>query len=76
MSMIKNAGYKVLVIVEDVNLLIIAMVAIECYMIIDVKNLDTLRILGITAEVLILAVAILAIRYGHTKFPCETKDDS
>ncbi len=49
--------------------LYIAIVALARYMILDMKNLDTLRMLGISTAVLILAVSILAIRYGHTKFP-------
>ncbi len=49
--------------------LYIAIVALARYMILDMKNLDTLRMLGISAAVLILAVSILAIRYGHTKYP-------
>ena len=49
--------------------LYIAVVAIARYMILDMKNLDTLRVLGLAGAVLILAVAILAIRYGHTKYP-------
>jgi len=55
--------------------LYIAVVAIARYMILDMKNLDTLRVLGLAGAVLILAVAILAIRYGHTKYPYnETKN--
>jgi len=54
--------------------LYIAIVAIARYMILDMKNLDTLRVLGLTGAVLILAISILAIRYGHAKFPYdETK---
>ncbi len=49
--------------------LYIAIVALARYMILDMKNLDTLRMLGISTAVLILAVSILAIRYGHTKYP-------
>jgi len=125
MSKLKDSGYKVLVIVEDIGLLIIALstviaigfevaqmfkamkvtladllllfiylevlamvgiylktgqlpvrvplyiavVAIARYMILDMKNLDTLRLLGLAGAVFILAISILAIRYGHTKFP-------
>ncbi len=55
--------------------LYIAVVAIARYMILDMKNLDTLRVLGLAGSVLILAMSILAIRYGHTKFPyIDTKD--
>ena len=55
--------------------LYIAIVAIARYMILDMKNLDTFRMLGLTGAVLILAVAILTIRYGHTKFPYANKED-
>lgn len=54
----------------------IAIVAVARYMILDMKNLDTLRVLGLAGAVLILAVAILAIRYGHTKFPYNEKEDN
>ena len=132
MSKLKDSGYKAIVIVEDIGLLIIALstviaisfvvvdmfkamtvtladllllfiylevlamvgiylktgklpvriplyisiVAIARYMILDMKNLDTLRVLGLTGAVLILAISILAIRYGHTKFPYDDKEDS
>ena len=56
--------------------LYIAIVAVARYMILDMKNLDTLRVLGLSGAVFILAIAILAIRYGHTKFPYEDKEDS
>ena len=56
--------------------LYIAIVAVARYMILDMKNLDTLRVLGLSGAVFILAISILAIRYGHTKFPYEDKEDS
>ena len=56
--------------------LYIAIVAIARYMILDMKNLDTIRVLGLTGAVLILAISILAIRYGHTKFPYNDTDAS
>ena len=56
--------------------LYIAIVAIARYMILDMKNLDTLRVLGLTGAVLILAISILAIRYGHTKFPYDNTENS
>ena len=56
--------------------LYIAIVAIARYMILDMKNLDTLRMLGLAGAVLIITLSILAIRYGHTKFPYDdNKDD-
>jgi len=130
MNKLKNSGYKALVIVEDIGLLVIAIstviamgfeivsmfkvmavtladllllfiylevlamvgiylksgklpvrmplyiaiVAIARYMILDMKNLDTLRVLGLSGAVLVLAISILSIRYGHTKFPYEDKE--
>ena len=56
--------------------LYIAIVAIARYMILDMKNLDTLRVLGLAGAVLIIAIAILTIRYGHCKFPYGNEDDS
>jgi len=55
--------------------LYIAMVALARYMILDMKNLDTLRVLGLAGSVFVLAIAVLAIRYGHTRFPYENKED-
>ncbi len=49
--------------------LYIAMVALARYLILDMKNLDTWRMLGIAGAALLIAVAILVIRYGHTRFP-------
>jgi protein PsiE len=131
MSQLKNSGHKVLIVVEDIGLLIIAIstviamsveignmiklmtvtladllllfiylevlamvgiylksgklpvrmplyiaiVALARYMILDMKNLDTLRLLGLAGAVFIIAASILAIRYGHTKYPYDDTDD-
>jgi len=55
--------------------LYIAIVALARYMILDMKNLDTLRMLGLAGAVLILAISILAIRYGHARYPYDKKED-
>ena len=56
--------------------LYIAIVALARYLILDMKNLDTIRMLGLSGAVLILAIAILAIRYGHTKYPYVDNDEN
>jgi protein PsiE len=56
--------------------LYITIVALTRYMILDMKNLDTLRMIGLAGAVFILAVSILAIRYGHAKFPYNDADDN
>ena len=55
--------------------LYITIVALARYMILDMKNLDTLRMLGLAGAVLILAISILAIRYGHAKYPYNDKEE-
>jgi len=56
--------------------LYIVIVALARYMALDMKNLDTMRMLGLSAAILIVAIAILAIRYGHTKLPYDKIEDS
>ena len=53
----------------------IAIVALARYMILDMKNLDSLTIIGIAGAILILALSVLVIRYGHTKFPYNKSDE-
>jgi protein PsiE len=47
----------------------IAMVAIARYIIIGMKQLDGWTILAFAVAILILALAVVAIRYGHTRLP-------
>jgi protein PsiE len=54
--------------------LYIAIVALARYLILDMKNLDTWRMLGVAAAALLIAFAILVIRFGHAKYPYREKD--
>lgn len=54
--------------------LYIAIVALARYLILDMKNLDTWRMLGIAGAVLLIAFAVLAVRYGHSRYPYNEKD--
>jgi protein PsiE len=47
----------------------IAIVALARYLVLDMKSLDVWRMLGVTASMLLLAIAVLVIRYGHIRFP-------
>jgi protein PsiE len=47
----------------------IAIVALARYLVLDMKSLDVWRMLGVTASMLLLACAVLVIRYGHTRYP-------
>lgn len=54
--------------------LYIAMVALARYLILDVKELESERMLYVAGAVLLLAMAVFVIRYGHVKYPYN--DDS
>ena len=56
--------------------LYIAMVALARYLILDMKNLDSWRIVAIAGASLLIAIAILAVRYGHARFPYKETDES
>ena len=49
--------------------LYIAIVAIARYLIIDVKDMDAARIIAVAASILVIAIAVLIVRYGHVRFP-------
>ena len=47
----------------------IAMVAIARYIIIGMKQMDGVTMLALAGAILILALAVMAIRFGHVRFP-------
>lgn len=47
----------------------IAMVAIARYIIIGMKQIDGWTILALAGAILVLALAVVAIRYGHVRLP-------
>ena len=49
--------------------LYIAIVALARYMVLDMKGMDTWKVIGVSGAALILAVTVLVIRFGHTRFP-------
>ncbi len=51
--------------------LYIAIVALARYLILDMKSMDFWQIMGVTLGVLLLAVSVLVIRFGHVRFPYE-----
>ena len=56
--------------------LYIAIVAIARYLIIDVKDMEALRILAIASSILLITVAVLVVRWGHVKFPYPSGRDA
>lgn len=51
--------------------LYIAMVALARHLILDMNGLTQWKIVAIAVSVLVLAFAVLVIRYGHVRFPYE-----
>jgi protein PsiE len=51
--------------------LYIAMVALARYLVLDLKDLTEWRMLAVAAAILLLTLGVLAIRYGHVRFPYE-----
>lgn len=49
--------------------LYIAMVALARYVILDVKELDVWHLIGVATSILLIAGAVLLIRYGHVRYP-------
>jgi protein PsiE len=49
--------------------LYIAMVSMARYVIVDIKEMDNIRLLGVSASIVLIAVAVLVIRYGHVRYP-------
>ncbi len=47
----------------------IGMVALARYLVLEMKTMDNWRIMAVGAAVLLLALAVLVIRYGHVRYP-------
>lgn len=52
----------------------IAIVALARYIVLDTKNMSDWRMVAVTASILLLAGAVLLIRYGHVRYPYDQKD--
>ena len=51
--------------------LYIGMVALARYLILDMKAMDQWQMLAISAAILLIALAVLVVRFGHVKYPYE-----
>lgn len=49
----------------------IAIVALARYLLLDMKEMTETHMLAVAAAILILAVSVLVMRFGHAKFPYE-----
>jgi protein PsiE len=51
----------------------IAMVALARHLILDMKSMSEGSILATSAAILVIALAVLAIRYGHVRLPYDSQ---
>lgn len=49
--------------------LYIGMVALARYLILDIKDMSEWRMLAVAAAIFLLTLSVLAIRYGHVRYP-------
>lgn len=49
--------------------LYIAIVAIARYLIIDIKDMEAMRVIAIATSILVISIAVLLVRWGHVKLP-------
>lgn len=49
--------------------LYIAIVALARYLIVDVKEMDNMRLLSVAGSIVLVTLAVLVIRYGHIRYP-------
>lgn len=47
----------------------IAIVALARYIVLDIKNMELMHLVAISGAILLLALAVLTVRYGHIRFP-------
>lgn len=52
----------------------ISIVALARYLVLDMKNLDMWAMIGVAASILLLTLAVLALRYGHVRFSYNERD--
>ena len=49
--------------------LYIGIIALARFLVLDIKELDALRMFALSGSILLIALAILIVRYGHVRFP-------
>lgn len=47
----------------------IAIVALARFIVLDIKNMELIHLIAVSGAILLLSLAVLAIRFGHVRFP-------
>jgi protein PsiE len=56
--------------------LYIAIVALARYLALDIKHIDSWEIIAVAGAILVLAAAVLLIRYGKLRYPLPPDDQN
>jgi protein PsiE len=54
--------------------LYIGIIALARFLVLDIKELDAYRMFALSGSILLIALAILVVRYGHVRFPYNNDD--
>ena len=49
--------------------LYIGIIALARFLVLDIKEIDALKMFALSGSILLIALAILIVRYGHVRFP-------
>jgi len=49
--------------------LYIGIIALARYLVLDIADIDAFRMFALSGSILLIALAILVVRYGHVRFP-------
>ena len=49
--------------------LYIGIIALARFLVLDIKELDAFRMFALSGSILLIALSILVVRYGHVRFP-------
>lgn len=55
--------------------LYIAIIALARYLILDMKNLESMQIIAIAVTMVLIALTVIIIRYGHLKLPYQDRNN-
>lgn len=59
--------------------LYIGIIALARYMVLEIAEIDAFRMFALSGSILLIAIAILVIRYGHVRYPyvdCPTQQSN
>ena len=49
--------------------LYIGIIALARFLVLDIKEIDAFKMFALSGSILLIAIAILIVRYGHVRFP-------